>query len=82
MNVDCNVAASAVGDQVYGYLVTYHGEHGYMPTIREIMDGVGLSSTSLTTTWLDRLEHAGRIRRTSRAARSIVLVESPKAVVP
>lgn len=33
-------------DKIIDYIRWYHDEHGYMPSIREIGDGVGLSSTS------------------------------------
>lgn len=43
---------------------------GYPPTIREIGDAVGLSSTSSVAYQLDVLEKRGHLRRASRASRA------------
>ncbi|MEW2081126.1 MarR family transcriptional regulator [Streptomyces sp. NPDC005283] len=48
-------------------------EHGEGPTIREIGQQVGLSSTSSTAYQLGRLEQHGLIRRNTRSWRSIRL---------
>ena len=56
--------------------------HGYAPSVREMMDGAGVTSTSLIAYYLQRLEHYGFIKMTPRLARSIVLVgEVPKVDV-
>jgi sulfur relay (sulfurtransferase) DsrC/TusE family protein len=68
------------GAQVLAFIKDFVGQHGYSPTVREIVVGVGLSSSSMANYWLGRLERDGRIRRTSRVARSIVLVEAPVEV--
>lgn len=48
-------------------------EHGEGPTVREISQQVGLSSTSSTAYQLGRLEQHGLISRNARSWRSIRL---------
>jgi len=50
-------------DQVFKFIVDYKREHdGLAPTVREIMRGVGVGSTSVVVYHLERLEGQGRIR--------------------
>lgn len=51
---------------VYQFLKTYIEREGYPPSVREIGDGVGLSSTSSVQYHLDTLEKTGRIQRLGR----------------
>jgi repressor LexA len=49
---------------VLKFIVDFKQSHdGNSPSIREIADKVGLSSSSSVFYYLDRLESAGRIRR-------------------
>lgn len=50
--------------------------NGYPPTIREIGDAVGLTSTSSVHNQLRSLERSGAIVRTGHAARAIALVDA------
>lgn len=53
--------------------VAGHMQHnGYAPTIREICDNAGISSTSMASYYLDALERKGYISRTPSISRSIV----------
>jgi hypothetical protein len=48
----------------YEFIVTYkHGHDGNSPTYREIMEGCGISSTSMVVFYLTKLEQRGLIRR-------------------
>ncbi|WP_182101729.1 LexA family protein [Niallia taxi] len=49
--------------------------NGYPPTVREIADEVGLSSTSTVHGHLDRLEREGYIKRDPNKPRTILIVE-------
>lgn len=66
-------------EPILSYIVEYQREYGYSPTIREIGehmgDEYGPMSTSMVAFYLRRLERAGKIKRTRRAARSIVVKE-------
>ncbi len=58
-------------------------ERGYPPSIREICDEVGLTSTSSVHSQLQTLEKKGFIRRDPTKPRAIeVYVEGPAPVVP
>ena len=61
-------------DAVLQAIAQYHAEKGYAPTLRELTALCGMSSVSVADYWLDKLERAGRIRRTRGIARSIVVV--------
>ncbi len=43
------------------FIKKYFDEHGYAPSIREIGDGVGLSSTSTVKQHMDRLFRDGAL---------------------
>lgn len=49
--------------KVYDFLVDYRAAHGFVPSIREICDGVGLSSTASVARILAQLEAHGSIKR-------------------
>lgn len=70
-------------EPIFSYIVEHKGEYGYAPTLREIGehmgDEYGPMSTSMVTFYLRRLERAGKIKRTRRAARSIVVMEEVEA---
>lgn len=51
-------------------------EMGYPPTVREIMDGLGLSSTNMVKKYLDVLERKGYIKRQFNSPRAIEIIET------
>jgi len=51
-------------------------EMGYPPTVREIMDGLGLSSTNMVKKYLDVLERKGYIKRQFNSPRAIEIIEA------
>ena len=59
---------------ILAYLGTYHREHGYPPSYREIADACGLSSTSHVAYHLDRLQAAGLVRREHNRPRTLRVV--------
>lgn len=65
----------AKGTIILCFLRNYISDHGYPPSIHEIQDGCGLSSTSVTVYNLNKLERAGLIRRDPERARAIVVLE-------
>src|SRR5207302_11451984 len=56
------------------YIEDYVDERGYPPSIREIGDRVGISSTSVVDYNLRVLEREGRIRRDREVSRGLELV--------
>ena len=61
--------------KVFNFIKNYLGNNGYPPTVREIGQGVGITSTSLVSYYLKRLEEHGLIIRESSISRAIRLTE-------
>jgi repressor LexA len=61
------------------YIEDYLDERGYPPSIREIGDKVGISSTSVVDYNLRVLEREGRIRRDREVSRGLELVGGQRA---
>ncbi len=59
----------------------YIGENGYPPSMREICSEAGISSTSVVSYNLDRLEEAGLIVRDREVSRGLRLAEAGEAEV-
>jgi repressor LexA len=62
-------------EAIMGFIELYISEHHYSPSMREISEAVKLSSTSLASYYLDRLQEEGMIRKDPHVSRSIVVVE-------
>lgn len=65
--------------EIYRFILTYSQEHAYPPSVREICEAVGLSSTATVHVHLKNLERNGLIMRDPSKQRSIQIVE-PDAV--
>lgn len=63
-------------ESILKYLREFIDVHDFPPSIRQIVDGCGLSSTSVANYNLDALEKNGFIRRNRDVARGIELLES------
>ena len=62
-------------------LQRFNDESGYPPSIREICDMAGISSTSVVNYYLNQLEEDGYIERDGRVSRGIRLVK-PLGEIP
>lgn len=60
--------------QILQYIVQHTEAHGYPPTVREIGEAVGLSSSSTVHAHLRNLEQLGHIRRDAVLTRAIRVV--------
>jgi repressor LexA len=60
--------------RILDFVAEYTGEHGYPPSIREIGQAVGISSTSVVDYNLRALERSGLIRRDREVSRGLGLV--------
>jgi repressor LexA len=60
--------------EIWDFLVGYHGRHGYPPTVREIGQAVGLASPSTVHAHLANLERAGLLRRDPTKPRALELL--------
>lgn len=63
--------------QIYDYIVTFTGQHGYPPSVREIGAAVGLKSPSTVHFHMKGLEQAGVIVKAEGKTRAISLPNAP-----
>ena len=68
-------------EEIYSYIVAYAQSHAYPPSVREICEAVGLTSTATVHTHLKKLEQQGLIVRDPSRQRSIRVTEKD-AIVP
>lgn len=61
--------------EVYNFLKSYTENRGFPPSVREICEAVGLSSTSTVHGHLKRLEKKGLIKRDPSKPRALEIVE-------
>ena len=62
---------TAKQQQIYDYILAFHAEHGYPPSVREIGEAIGLSSPSTVHFHLKGLEEAGVIVKAAGKTRAI-----------
>lgn len=56
------------------FIAKYHGTNGYPPSVREIGEGVGLSSPSSVQGQLLKLERLGHLSSRNQSPRTLRLV--------
>jgi len=71
-----------VRERILEFIRRSFEEKGYAPTVRDIMKGCNLSSTSVVQHHLNILEREGRIHRDPQVVRSIQLMEKDVVEVP
>lgn len=59
--------------KILAFLKEYQDGEGYPPTIREIGEATGISSTSVVNYYLDQLEKMGKIERQRKISRGVRL---------
>jgi repressor LexA len=57
------------------WLRTFHAEHGFSPSMRELCVGIGWKSTRSAEDMLETLERKGAIKRERGRARAIVITK-------
>lgn len=68
--------------EIFQFIKRYTGQHGYPPTVRDIGQAIGLTSSSTVHAHLANLERLGLLRRDPTKPRAIeVLVDKAKRVV-
>lgn len=60
--------------EVFDFIVDYWQKHKFSPSLRDIMDGTSLTSTSWVNWHLDKLEESGYIQREPMKSRTITIV--------
>ena len=63
--------------EIYSFIQRFRRERGSAPTIREIGEQFGISSTNGTRYYLAMLEKAGYIRRKGKVARGLEMTTEP-----
>lgn len=74
MNKELEVSGSKTRQKVLDFLIQFFKENGYAPSIREICDGVNLSSTSSVYSHLMTLERMGKINIEPNKTRAIKII--------
>ncbi len=71
-------------ERLLNFILDFHKKHGYSPSIREMAQGMGVSSPSTIKAMLDRLETKGMLKKSSGRARSLtpVLKEDEDKGIP
>lgn len=62
-------------DEILEWIELFISTKGYAPTYREIMEGVGLSSTSQVSWYIDELVEEGKLKREAGQARTLRVVK-------
>jgi len=68
--------------RILNYLDKRLSEHRYPPSIREIGEATGISSTSVVTYYLKQLVEFGLIERDPKFSRAVRLIKEPELSVP
>ena len=63
-------------ERIYNFIVDYFAKNSIMPTMREIMKGVGVTSTSTVAYHLCKLVKQGKITKANNKSRAIKLVDN------
>lgn len=61
--------------KILDFVESYRNEHGFPPSVRELVAATGLRSTSSVAHHVDHLISIGRLRRTPGVARGLVVVQ-------
>ena len=61
-------------DVILDFIREFHRRNGYAPSYREIRDGVGLSSTSQVSIYINDLVEEGKLAKEDGQSRTIRLV--------
>lgn len=59
-------------DKVYEFICDFYNRNGYSPTIREVGDAVGLSSSSTVHGHVNRLIQEGKLAKKDSSPRTLV----------
>ena len=61
-------------ERILRYIVSYTDEHGYAPTLREIANGVGLTSVGTVHRHIETLKNKGILEETEQASSRALVV--------
>jgi repressor LexA len=75
MSVTAENRPSKKQRELLTYIAMFIGHHGYGPSYREIMNGLGYKSVSTVATHVDNLISKGHLRKRDYSARSLEVVD-------
>lgn len=76
--MNAEVRPSKKQRELLSFIDVFISQHGYGPSYREIMNGLGYKSVSTVATHVDNLIKKGHLRKRDYSARSLEVVESAK----
>lgn len=65
--------------KIVQYMTTFYDQHGRQPTVREIGAAAGLSSTSTTAGYLNRMVRDGILGKTEGPYRNYFVISRPES---
>jgi len=65
--------------ELLSFIDAFIKQHGYGPSYREVMNGLGYKSVSTVATHIDNLITKGHVRKRDHSARSLEVVAHPDA---
>jgi len=77
MYVDCEKRTILVQErqeEILAFITQFQEQEKYPPSIRDIVEGTSISSTSIVSRYLDMLEENGKISRKAATARTLRIV--------
>jgi repressor LexA len=76
--MNAEVRPSKKQRELLSFIDAFISQHGYGPSYREIMNGLGYKSVSTVATHIDNLIKKGHLRKHDYSARSLEMVDSVK----
>lgn len=80
MNEKQTVRPTKKQRELLGFIETFIAEHGYSPSYREIMNGLGYTSVATVSLHVNNLIRRGHLRKRDYSARSLEVVSQNEAV--
>lgn len=68
-------------EQLFNYIKDYQNEFGYPPTVREMCKAMKVSSTSTIFYYLNKLEHANKIKKSPNKNRALEIINNEGATI-
>lgn len=79
-NASSNVRPTKKQRELLGFIEKFIGEHGYSPSYREIMNGLGYTSVATVALHVGNLIKRGHLRKRDRSARSLEVVAKTEEI--
>lgn len=68
-------------EQLFNFIKNYQNEFGYPPTVREMCKAIKVSSTSTIFYYLNKLEHANKIKKSPNKNRALEIINNDCASI-